>query len=378
MFTRVFILFLLCIPAAVPASYASDTPASVPPLDSWQEVVRGTPYWTSQGVFANLSTIRRWVLMRESYCEQPDRHILFDRQARFLAYLDDEDNEAGTQTRLNQIRAQMAANKMVENWAPGAPGVAGYPFALSCNQPEANLNSALVRYTGQDASARLWGTWDGMRIGTPEQMVSLHDAVGQVYRNRVEAGHITMPDEVLSTLAGKILIESGGRPDAHSAADARGVMQLLPVALADCGLAERHHFHRMAQIDCALRLLEKNHRNLQNPFSTVYGHLPERKQKVLYAMLLLQAYHGGAARVTQLLTDPEQMRASEYFARHHERFSAGDIALGMIYHNLGRDRWGFASLYYVTDVGIAVQVACRAVKTLPGCVEIVSDQTKMD
>lgn len=358
----------------MPMSYAEDGPLEAPPLDSWQQVVRGSPYWVSQGVFANLTTIRRWVLMRESYCEQPGRHILFDHRARFLGYLDDDNTEVETQTSLNRLRKKLAADEVVDQWTPGAAGVAGYPFALSCNQPEAHLDIALARYTGREKSARLWGTWDGMRIGTPENTVSLHEAVAEVYRNRVAAGHITMPDDVLSTLAGKILIESGGRPDAHSAAGARGVLQLLPIALTDCGLQERHHFHRMAQIDCALRLLEQNHRNLKASFGAMYGHLPQDKRDALYAMLLLQAYHGGAARVGKLMTDPEQARAAEYFAKHHQRFSAGDIALGMIYHNLGRDRWGFASLYYVVDVGIAVQAACRAVDELPGCKEVVKDQ----
>lgn len=365
------ITFVLAIPST---SNASNEPAGAPALDSWQQVVRGSPYWVSQGVFANLTTIRRWVLLRESYCEQPTRHILFDHRARFLGYLDDEADEVKTQTKLNQYRQKVVADGLVDQWTPGSAGVAGYPFALSCNQPEAHLDTALARYTGRDKAARLWGTWDGMRIGTPEKTVSLHEAVADVYRNRVAAGHITMPDEVLSTLAGKILIESGGRPNAHSAADARGVLQLLPIALSDCGLQERHHFHRMAQIDCALRLLEQNHRNLQDAFNAIYGHLPQSKREALYAMLLLQAYHGGAARVGNLLKDPEQARAAEYFAKHHQRFSAGDIALGMIYHNLGRDRWGFASLYYVVDVGIAVQEACRVVEDLPGCKEVASDR----
>ena len=49
------------------------------------------------------------------------------------------------------------------------------------------------------------------------------------------------------------------------------------------------------------------------------------------------------------------------------RSAAGDIALGMVFHNLGRDRFGFASLYYVTDVSIAIQEACARLGDLPGC-----------
>lgn len=334
---------------------------------TWQHVIRNSPYWISQGAYENLATIRRWVLTGSSFCENSERHIFFDERATFLGYVSNGEDAPQTQAKLNEYRAQLAANGRVKSWAPGKRGFIGYPFALSCNQPEALLSTAVERYTGRDQSARLWGTWDGMRIGTENEMVSLHKAINLVYKNRRSAGRISMEEDVLSTLAGKVLIESGGRARAHSAADARGVMQLSKTALRDCGLAARHHFHRMAQIDCALRLLEQNHRNLKETFNTTYGHLPKKKQNELYAMLLLQAYHGGAARVGKLMTDPEMNGAANYFAQHHQRFSAGDIALGMVFHNLGRDRWGFASLYYVTDVGIARDVACRAVTDMPGC-----------
>lgn len=364
---------LLLTAIKVEAQVLKPAPSPTPdpkPVESWRMVVRESPFWISQGVYENLATVRRWVLLRNSFCEVAGRHILFDARARFLGYLDDAKDVESTQALINQRRKQLQISGQVDAWSPGAEGVIGYPFALSCNQPEADLRTALARYVGKVDAARLWGTWDGMRIGTPARTVSLHEAIAQVYDNRVAAGRVTMPNHVLSTLAGKILIESGGRPDAHSAAGARGILQLSEAALSDCGFAERFHFHRMAQIDCALQLLEKNHQNLETPFRQAFGHLPASKRSALYSMLLIQAYHGGVWRVIKLFSDPEQQKAAQYFARHHERFSAGDIALGMVFHNLGRDRWGFASLYYVTDVGIAVQHVCSAVAAMPGCSDI--------
>lgn len=352
--------------------------ADVPqPMDSWQQAVRSSPYWISQGSYDNLVTIRSWVLKRQSFCEQPDRHILFDRRATFVGYVDDAKTSANTQALLNAQRAQLAKGNKVDGWAAGDEARAGYPFALSCDQPDAHLNTAIARYTGAEKSARLWGTWDGMRIGSRENKVSLHEALMQVYDDRKQRGRISMPKEVLSTLAGKVLIESGGRARAHSSADARGIMQLSRAALRDCRLHERHHFHRMAQIDCAMRLLDQNHRLLQPVFQRRFGHLPSAKADGLYAMLLLQAYHGGIGRVSALLDSsgntsaeqagPQLDAPARYFAEHHQQFSAGDIALGMVFHNLGRDRFGFASLYYVVDVGIAQREVCRAVVDLAGC-----------
>jgi hypothetical protein len=71
--------------------------------------------------------------------------------------------------------------------------------------------------------------------------------------------------------------------------------------------------------------------------------------------------------VRALLVDESLNAPARYFAAHHERFSAGDIALGMIFHNLGRNRLGFASLYYVTDVSIATQAVCERLGGAAGC-----------
>ncbi|MDQ2075728.1 hypothetical protein [Marinimicrobium sp. ABcell2] len=364
---RLFALLFAMASSAFAQNAPEEDQARHEALESWQQVVRASPYWISQGVFNNLVTLRRWVLTGESYCARKERHILFDNRATFLGYIDDGENIEATQERLNRERAALAKAGRVDGWAPGAQGRIGYPFALSCNQPEARLDQSLARYKGTDESARLWGTWDGMRIGSEQDQVSLHEAIVQVYQDRVTQNRVSLPEEVLSTLAGKILIESGGRKQAHSAADARGVLQLSVSALNDCELDERFHFHRMAQIDCSLRLLEQNHRNLEPAFKARFGHLPTDKANELYALLLIQAYHGGVGRVAGLMNDPTTEAAASYFARHHERFSAGDIALGMVFHNLGRNQFGFASLYYVTDVGIATRVACAAIEDLPGC-----------
>lgn len=333
----------------------------------WQDVIRDTPYWASQGVHANLTTIRRWVLAGEAFCGEQGRHILFDRRMRFLGYFSDVGERDENQARLNQERRRLAEAGTVETWLPGGEGRIGYPFALSCTQPHARLDHALARYTGEDASARLWGTWAGMRVGSKTDPVSLHRTLLDVYRDRRETGRISLPEHLLSTLAGKILIESGGRPNARSRAGALGIMQLSPAALRDCELPSKFHLHRLAQIDCALYVLEQNHRNLEPVFAAVFGHLPAEKAEALYDLLMVQAYHGGVGRVTALLTDEALNGAARYFAEHHQRFTAGDIALGLVFHNLGRHGLAFASLYYVTDVSIATEAACARLDDLPGC-----------
>ena len=334
------------------------------PLDSWQTLIRDKPFWESQGVHANLATIRRWVLSGVSYCEVEDRHIFFDRRATFLGYMDNAQSPEETQQRINMHRARFAEAGRVPGWVSGGSGRSGYPFALACRQPYARLSDALARYTGEDASARLWGTWDGMRLGSADSEISLHEAITQVYQHRVAQGRVSLPEHVLGVLAGKVMIESGGRREAHSAAGARGIMQLSEAALQDCRLDARFHLHRMAQIDCALYLLEQNHRNLEPVFLEHFGDLPTAKRDALYRLLLIQAYHGGAGRVAALMTDPELNGPARYFMAHHERFTPGDIALGMVFHNLGRNQLGFASLYYVTDVSIALETACRRVSDL--------------
>lgn len=336
-------------------------------MSSWRDVIALTPYWESQGVYANLLTIRRWVLTGQSYCEQANRHILFDRRIRFIGYLTDAGAQQANQARINEERRRLAQEQKVAVWAPGDLGRNGYPFVLSCNQPDAYLPDLLARYAGEDKSARLWGTWDGLTVGSEDQPVSLHQAIRQVYDERRESGRIDLPEGALSRLAGKVIIESGGVREALSPAGAVGIMQLSPGALNDCRLDERFHLHRLAQIDCALYLLQQNHRLLKPVFSGHFGHLPEDKADALYWMLLVQAYHSGIGRVTALLTDEALNGPARYFASHQERFAAGDIALGMVFHNLGREQLGFAALYYVADVALATEAACRQMHDLPGC-----------
>jgi hypothetical protein len=147
-------------------------------------------------------------------------------------------------------------------------------------------------------------------------------------------------------------------------------MQLSPQALDDCRLTERFRLHRLAQIDCALYLLQQNHRNLEPAFAEVFGALPGPKAERLYQMLLVQAYHTGVGRVRSLLIDESLNGPAHYFAAHAARFTAGDISLGMIFHNLGREDLGFAALYYVADVAIATEAACMRVDNLPGCDDV--------
>lgn len=358
----------LLLAALAPLAVAAAGPA---PLEGWRSVVERTPFWESQGVYANLTTVRRWVLTRQSFCEQPDRHILYDRRMRFLGYLTDTGPRHANQQAINEQRQRLAREQKVLGWVPGDENRTGYPFVLSCHHPDAFLPDLVGRYAGDDPSARLWGTWDGLRVGSRAQPVSLHAAIRQVYEQRQAEGRIDLPGHVLAVLAGKVIIESGGGVrEARSTAGALGIMQLSPGALDDCRLEERFRLHRLAQIDCALYLLQQNHRNLEPAFKQVFAGLPAAKAERLYRMLLVQAYHTGMGRVRSLLIDEALNAPALYFAAHASRFTAGDIALGMIFHNLGREDLGFAALYYVADVTIAAAAACSRVDDLPGCRDV--------
>lgn len=324
----------------------------------WTSVVRDSPYWESQGVYSNIVTIRRWVLAESGYCSETGRHILFDRRGQFLGYIDNGVSRIGTQQRLNEARASMARRGKTESWIAGAADVTGYPFALACDQPHVDLNEAINRYLGHDDSDRIWGSWDDISYRSHDNPGPLHDALMLVYQTRLSQQRLQLPPELPRYLAGQLLIESGGRAQAHSAANARGILQLSTSALSDCGISASNYWHRLAQIDCALKLMNQNARNLTPAFEARFGALPEAKKQRLFTLLLIQAYHGGAGRVQALLSSEELSAPADYFASHHDRFSAGDIAFGMIYHNLGRDRFGLASLYYVADVELATEALC--------------------
>jgi hypothetical protein len=330
--------------------------------NSWTQVVRTSPYWVSQGVYNNILTIRNWVLSESGYCSEPERHILFDMRGRFLAWISNGDKREDTQTRLNDTRHVLQEKGKVDTWLPGSESTTGYPFALACNQPHVNLDDAAARYLGTLPTERVWGAWDDLTFATSENPGTLHDALMYVYQTRLAQNRLTLPEELPRYLAGQILIESGGQARAHSGANARGILQLSPSALSDCRIKPRNYWHRLAQIDCALKLMDQNARNLRPAFEQRFGQLPEAKRNHLFTLLLVQAYHGGAARVQALLEDEVLSLPAAYFAAHQTRFTAGDIAFGMVFHNLGRDRLGLASLYYVADVQQATDMLCRSAR----------------
>ncbi|OEY66217.1 hypothetical protein [Marinobacter sp. X15-166B] len=329
------------------------------PADDWQAVIRAAPYWVSQGVYSNIVTVRRWVLFESGYCSDTDRHVLFDRRGQFLGYISNGPTSEATQHRLNDTRKAMAASGRASTWVRGTASTTGYPFALACNQPHVDLADAMARYLGTLPTERLWGTWDDLSFAGAHSPGSLHEALTYVYQTRAHQQRLDLPPELPRYLAGQLMIESGGQTRAHSAANARGILQLSSAALSDCGIAPANYWHRLAQIDCALKLTNQNARNLRPAFEQRFGHLPAAKRDRLFTLLLIQAYHGGAGRVASLLQDDTLSQPAVYFARHHRRYTAGDIAFGMVFHNQGRDRLGLASLYYVADVQLATETLCQ-------------------
>ena len=329
-------------------------------VDNWLEVVRQTPYWASQDLARILTTVRRWVLLGEGYCSNTKRQILFDRRGQFVGFIDNADNVAATTRHLNEARERLAAEHRVAYWSVGTDMGEGYPFALSCNQPYVNMNDAIARMVGTKKVYRLWGTWDGMRVGSANSPVPLVTLIRAVYKHLEDQGRISFPPSVMRAFMGKMIIESGGKKHALSTESARGIMQLQPSVLDDCEIPKDFRLHRMAQVDCALRLVDQNDRNLRQPFNAVFGKLPEKKRRLLYRLLLTQAYQIGVGRMIELLQDEELGKAARYFTAHADHFSAGDIQAGMIYHNLGRRDLGMLTLYYVTDVGIATEALCES------------------
>ncbi len=346
----------------VPLIFLAPLAKGLESVDDWKEVVRSSPYWVSQGVYDNIVTIRRWVLKESGYCSDSERHILYNMRGQFLGYMNDGDNREDTQQRLNNTRARLAAEGRADTWAQGSKGTTGYPFALACDQPHVNLDEAMARYLGTLPADLVWGAWDDLSFASADSPQSLHNALLYVYNTRKQQRRIELPRELIRYLGGQLLIESGGQQRAHSAANARGILQLSPAALQDCSIQPANYWHRLAQIDCALRLINQNARNLQPAFEERFGHLPQAKQDRLFTLMLVQAYHGGANRVRTLLDDDSLSKPAAYFAQHHDSYTAGDIAFGMIFHNLGRDRFGLASLYYVADVQLATEALCNSPK----------------
>ncbi len=333
---------------------------AVEPLDNWHEAARKKPMTSMVGAFDNIQAIRQWVLFGQQVCADKEKHILFDGLGNFLADVPTRKHERKeNQDKINQARLSLAKDARIEYWSPGKLTNPGYPFALACEQPDVDMKGATERFLGQNKSDRFHGSYAGVRVGSTNKTASLHEALKTVYDTRRKQGKLTFPSSQLGYLSGQVLIESGGKRDVKSASKALGVLQLLPSVLRECGVNKGQYFNRIAQIDCALQLTEQNHKLLQSPFEARFGQLPLQKKKELYDLVLIQAYHGGVGRLRALLTDPELSQPAEFYAKDHAPFSAGDIAFGMIFNNLGKKQLGMASLYYVADVTLATRELCN-------------------
>ncbi len=335
----------------------------------WIDLIRQSPYHISNGMSTNLSTIRTWVLLSEAYCEQPNRHIFFDLNGQFLGWMDNAATDAETQTKLNTRRAEYVKLGRATQWLPGADNQLGYPFAFACEQPHVDLNAAINRLLGRDADDQLWGTWDGMQAGTKESPVSLVDVVTLVWKQRNSQLEHPLSSLNFSLFLSQLVIESGAVKNARSKSNAIGILQLRPEAFADCGIDKRFYQHRMAQVDCAARLYVLNRRNLEPIFLQRFGHLEEAKRERLFGLLLVQSYHSGIGNMQKLLTDDVQGKAATYFAENHTKFSADDILTGILFHNLGREPWGWESLFYLLDIAITETVLCQQTEVKSLCRE---------
>lgn len=338
------------------ASVLAESKESQP---DWLNIIRQIPYQYSKNFHSNLSTIRQWVLLENGFCEQQDRHLLFNRRGEFLAYIENDWSKSSTQKKLNQTRLELVKAGKVKNWIIGSEKATGYPFAFNCNQPHADIHQAINRLLGEKKSDRLWGTWDGIKAGTKYTPISLFELVEKVYRIKSERINQPVNSAEFRYFLAQIIIESGARKNRVSSENAIGLLQLKPEVLQDCQIPKKFYKHRMAQVDCAVRLFQQNRRNLRKAFDPVFSHLPKAKQDVIFSMLLIQSYHSGIGRMSKLLNPDDQGAATSYFAKNHQDFTAEDIATGIVYHNMGREGFGLASLYYVIDVAVVADKLCK-------------------
>jgi hypothetical protein len=320
------------------------------------ELMRKMPYQhLKAGVAENWKRARRDILLGEGICRDPKKHVLLSFNGEHVATIGNRSSKRATQSKINRTRRQLA-KKRREGYVLGTYSRIGYPFAFGCDaEYSERFLYGVKSYFGKTSGSRLKGSWKGVHFRKPASIRTVLKTLDDKKRRQ---GKISYPKRVSHLLFGLLAIESGGYKKARSKANARGILQILPSQLKRCGVPRMYYYHRIAQADCALTLLESIHRHIYDDFLVRFRHLPRKKGEELYARLMVQSYHTGMETVRKLLNGRgSESKAARYYAKHQHVFSAADIALGMMMHNIGRGslRIGLASARYVIDAEVGLQ-----------------------
>jgi hypothetical protein len=324
-----------------------DSVAITETYNSLSDFVRNQPYDViTEDVFENWYELRSWVLLSDGPCGEKDSHIFANINGEYLGCFKNDSSLVSQQGFIDQYRKELYEQNISDVVLNQR---SGYPFAYNCDNE--SFKEAIGRMTGDSTDYLLSGSWE--HISVPEQNpISIIEAVHLIN----EKNNHNLPEDILKRFFGQIVIESRGKKDLRSRKGARGMMQILPSVLERCGVEPQYYEHRFAQIDCALDQLNRSYHIMQSRVDRALPNIDATRRDELAQWMATHAYHAGSGRMSRLFGPTRTGAAARELNQHSEKyknFTAEDLGIFLINHNIGRDGIGRATMKYTLDTQVA-------------------------
>jgi hypothetical protein len=70
-----------------------------------------------------------------------------NNRGEFLTYIDNLGDKTKTQQKLNETRQSLFEKQRIKRWVTASENETGYPFALNCDRPHADVYGAIKNRT---------------------------------------------------------------------------------------------------------------------------------------------------------------------------------------------------------------------------------------
>ena len=233
---------------------------------------------------------------------------------------------------------------------PIREGEQGYPFEFNCNGSDDDIEQAVERYLSGRIPPNQW--WP--EAGLENLELPFSSGFEGIYRDFVDdEGNPTLPQEIVSLLKSKALVESRFISDAVSSSGAMGILQLSEDTLISCGVERENYFSIPYQIRCAYTHYQDKIGEFKGLLGDVRASDEDKEKLALY--LTMQAHRSGEDNIRGILEKPESRGVLEELLSENRSPQEAVHGLTVLNYGFGTSpyRIGENSITYIPDIFVA-------------------------